>query len=956
MASTDTVWTFTVDGHEVQARPGDTVASALVAAGRLRVGDSIYRRRPRGILTVTVDEPNAFVRVHGVDGRTHESMLPATMVEVRDGLVVSLEDGIGALDPTPDTSLYDTVNVHCDVLVVGAGPAGLSAARAAAATGSRVILAEQDARLGGRLLAHPHEQVDGRPAQEWVDEVAAELDDADEAQVLTRTTVFGSYDSNYLVALERRTDHLDPAQVPEGISRQRVWHITAARVVVATGATERPLVFAGNDLPGVMLSSAAASYLGRWSGLPARRVVVATTNDSAYDTADRFASDGVPVEVLDARPEASPRAERSRNAGLPIRFGTVICEARGSEHLESVLVSGIDDSGELVGEQTELEADLLAVSGGWNPTVHLHSQRKGETRWDDELGAFVAVPGVPRQSVAGAVRGTWSTELCVREGEAAGRWAASAEQTAEDAVSDQERSEAAGPVRELWAVPAPDGGWDTHFVDLHRDETVANLLRAVGAGMRNIEHVKRYTSIGTGAEQGKSSGVITSGLVANVLRRGEQGVGAPTSPGDIGTTTYRAPYTPVSFAALAGRRRGDHLDAIRRTAIHPWHVERGALFEDVGQWKRPWYYPQEGEDMAAAVARECRAVRENVGCMDASTLGKVEIKGADAPEFLNRIYTNAFLKLPIGKARYGIMCTPDGMVFDDGVTLRLAEDRFFMTTTTGGAAKVLEWLEEWSQTEWPELDVTFTSATEHWTTIAVAGPRSRDVIAKVAPELDVSKESFGFMELRHTRLANGLDARICRITFSGELAYEINVSSWYGLATWELVTELGAEFDITPYGTETMHVLRAEKAYPIVGHDTDGTVTPHDLNMDWIVSKKKRDFVGKRSYQRLSHTSGPRKQWVSLHPVDGTTFLPEGTQVVDAGTPLTPQDGPVPMIGWVTSAYQSPALGRPFGLALVLGGLDRIGERVHAVVDGSAVECEIGDTVVYDKEGARRDG
>ena len=953
--------TLTVDGRPVSAHPGDTVASALLADGRLRVGNSIYRRRPRGVLTAGADEPNAFVRVLGTDGGTAESMLPATQVEVRDGLEVTLEDGIGVLDPTPDTALYDAVNVHCDVLVVGAGPAGLAAAREAARAGSRVVLAEREPVLGGTLLSHPAEQVDGQTAAAWVASAEEELQDAPEVTLLTRTTVFGSYDNNFLMAVERRTDHLDPASVPAGVSRQRVWRITAGRVVLATGATERPLVLAGNDLPGVMLASAASTYLARFGVLVGREVVVATTSDTAYATATELAEAGAAVRVVDARPEGGPATATARAAGLEVLLGHAVVQVEGAERVESVVVAALDEGGDPVGGTRTLTADALAVSGGWSPTVHLHSQRKGRTAWDAGLGGFVALPDVPGQLPVGAVRGTYDTALCLREGSEAGRWAVSGDaRHPQDTVGDDARHAACGPVRELWAVAAPDGSWDTHFVDLHRDNTVADVVRSLGAGMRNIEHVKRYTAIGTGADQGRTSNVITSGLVARLLSEdgaeGVQGLGRPTGPGDIGTTAHRAPYTPVAFAALAGRHRGDFLDVTRRTAVHPWHVAHGALFEDVGQWKRPWYYPQDGEDLDAAVARECRAVRENVGFMDASTLGKIEIRGADAAEFVNRLYTNAFLQLPVGKGRYGVMCSPDGMVFDDGVTLRLEDDRFFMTTTTGGAAKVLDWLEEWSQTEWPELDVTCTSVTEQWTTIAVAGPRSRDVVARVAPDLDVSREAFEFMELRHTTLSNGLEARICRITFSGELAFEINVPSWYGLATWELVAEAGADLGITPYGTETMHVLRAEKAYPIVGHDTDGTVTPQDLGMDWVVSKKKKDFVGMRSFQRLSHTTGVRKQWVSLHPVDGSTFLPEGTQVVDAGTPLTPQDGPVPMVGWVTSSYHSQALGRPFALALVKGGHDRLGERVSAVVGGVPVECEIAETVVYDKEGARRDG
>ena len=428
-------------------------------------------------------------------------------------------------------------------------------------------------------------------------------------------------------------------------------------------------------------------------------------------------------------------------------------------------------------------------------------------------------------------------------------------------------------------------------MDFQRDQSVADVLRSTGAGMRSVEHVKRYTSISTANDQGKTSGVNAIGVIAAALRYGRRSV---RGIGEIGTTTYRAPFAPVAFAALAGRQRGELFDPARKTSIHPWHVAQGALFEDVGQWKRPWYYPQAGEDMDAAVLRECAAVRDSVGFMDATTLGKIEIRGKDAGEFLNRVYTNAFKKLAPGSARYGVMCTPDGMIFDDGVTLRLDEDRYFMTTTTGGAAKVLDWLEEWHQTEWPELDVHCTSVTEQWTTIAVVGPKSRAVIAKLAPQLaadgGLDAEAFPFMTFRETTLASGVQARICRISFSGELAYEINVPSWYGLNTWEAVAAAGAEFNITPYGTETMHVLRAEKGYPIVGQDTDGTVTPQDAGMEWVVSKAK-DFIGKRSYNRTDAARADRKHLVSVLPVDGTLRLPEGTQLVEKGITVNPAYG-----------------------------------------------------------------
>ncbi len=986
---------FTVDGTTLTGCAGDTVASALVANGRLRVGDSIYLRRPRGVMTAGVEEPNAFVRVNGAH---NESMLPATTLELTDGLDVTLLDGIGVLDGRPDAAEYDKMHVHTDVAVIGAGPAGLAAARAAAATGARVMLFEQDFALGGSLLADRTATVEGRTGAEWVATVADEFAGAPETTVLTRTSVFGSYDNNYLIAVERRTDGSgEPTR--DGVSRQRVWHVFARQVVLAVGAFERPIVFADNDVPGVMLASAARAFCDRYGALPGRNAVVFTTNDSAYEAAHALAHAGAAVTVVDGRGEMtapSSAQQGARRAGLTVHTSRAVTGVEGADAVRAVTVAPIDADGQLAGDDERLECDLVAVSGGWTPNVHLHSQRQGPLRWDEHLAGFVPSGRVPAQQVVGAGNGTYATDECLSEGTRAGVVAAAAAgfpgaTTGGDASaalpeSDEVRLDrqhrAAGSVRQVWAVPAADGSFDRHFVDLSRDNTAADVLRATGAGMRSVEHVKRYTSISTGIDQGRIGGVNTIGLLTQMLSghdaaaipAGQPGQDAPATTeeaqaaasarrptvGAIGTTTFRAPFTPVAFVALAGRGRGELFDAARTSPAHAWHVEHGAQFEDVGQWKRPWFYPQGNEDIDAAVARECRAAREGVAFMDATTLGKIEIRGADAPEFLNRIYTNPFLKLPVGKGRYGVMCTAAGMVFDDGVTLRLADDRFFMTTTTGGAAKVLDWLEEWSQTEWPELDVTFTSVTEQWSTVAVVGPRSRDVIAKLAPDLDVSREGFGFMEFRETTLASGIDARICRITFSGELAYEINVPRWYGLKVWQDVAAAGEEFDITPYGTETMHVLRAEKAYPIVGQDTDGTITPHDLGMDWVVSKTK-EFIGKRSFSRSSHTNPGRKQLVSLLPVDHSLRLPEGAQLVepDALGNYTGEglpSAPIPMVGFVTSSYHSQALGRSFALALVKDGPTRIGQTLVASFEGRFAEVEVAEPVLYDKEGARRDG
>jgi sarcosine oxidase subunit alpha len=466
--------------------------------------------------------------------------------------------------------------------------------------------------------------------------------------------------------------------------------------------------------------------------------------------------------------------------------------------------------------------------------------------------------------------------------------------------------------------------------------------------MRSVEHVKRYTTAGTAHDQGKTSGVLTSGVVAHLL-----GVDV----GELGTTTFRPPYAPVSFAALAGRDRGVLHDPVRVTALHSWHQARGALFENVGQWKRPWYYPRGDEDIHAAVLRECGAVRDSVGMMDASTLGKIDVQGPDAAVLLDRLYTNLMSSLKVGSIRYGVMCRADGMVFDDGTVIRLASDRFLVTTTTGNAAAVLDWMEDFLQTEWPDLRVHCTSVTEQWATVALVGPRSREVLGSLAPDLAVDNDSFPFMTWRDTEVA-GIAARVCRISFSGELAYEINVSWWDALALWEAVYAAGEPFGITTYGTETMHVLRAEKGYPIIGQDTDGTVTPQDLGMDWVVSKKKPDFVGKRSFARADNSRPDRKHLVGLLPDDGATLLPEGAHLVEAAVleaDRLPQP-PVPMLGFVTSSYRSAALGRPFALALVKGGRDRIGERVYAPLGDTLVPVTITGSVLYDPEGTRRDG
>ncbi|MCW2940916.1 MAG: ferredoxin [Actinomycetia bacterium] len=937
---------FTFDGKDYLGHPGDTLASALLANGVHQVATSIRFGRPRGIMAAGVEDANALVQV---EAPFSEPMLTATTIELYDGLVARGLSGQGRLAAEPDPARYDAIHAHCDVLVVGAGPSGLVAALTAARSGARVVLVDDQPEAGGSLLGSA-EQLDGVPATTWVSATVAELAASPEVRVLQRTTAFGYYDDGFVLALEKRTDHLGAA-APAGVSRQRVWRIRAKQVVIATGAHERPVIFADNDRPGIMLASAARTYLHRYAVLAGREVVVFTTNDSAYAAATDLADAGAEVTVVDARPEISPywAAECARR-GIAVRPATVVIGTSGNGRVTSAhVVTAVDGSS---GPRQGIGCDLLLVSGGWNPAVHLYSQARGTLRYDAKLGAFVPASELLDVRAAGSARGAFTLAACLAEGRLAAQDALTALGIAPGDVplpgTPEQPEEVPGHV--LWSVPdhREDNAPCSSFVDLQRDATVADVLRATGSGMTSVEHVKRYTTIGTAHDQGKTSGVITSGIVADAL-----GVDIAS----LGTTTFRPPYTSVSFAALAGRDRGQIFDPVRVTAIHPWHVKHGALFENVGQWKRPWYYPQRDasgsfEDLETAVLRECRAAREGVALMDASTLGKINVQGADAGEFLDRLYTNIMSTLKPGFIRYGVMCGMDGMILDDGTVTRVSETEFLLTTTTGNAAKILEWMEEFAQTEWPELRVSLTSVTEHWVTVPLVGPRSREVLASLAPDLDVSNEGFGFMTWRDAEVA-GIPARICRISFSGELAYEINVSAWDGLALWETVIEHGTPYGITPYGTEAMHVLRAEKGYPIIGQDTDGTVTPQDLGMSWVVSKKKVDFIGKRSHARAENNRPDRKQLVGLLPVDPTKLLAEGAQLLASADVPEP---PVPMLGHVTSSYRSAALNRTFALALVRAGRDRLGETLYAWQDGELLAVTVADSVLYDKEGARRDG
>lgn len=936
-----TSWAFTFNDREFTGHPGDTLASALLANGVHQVTTSIKLGRPRGFTAAWAEDTGGLVQI---EHPFPEPMLLATTVELFDGLVARGIPGQGRLAEIADTARYDATHVHADVLVAGAGPAGLAAALTAARTGARVVLIDEHSEAGGALLGST-DRIDGRPAMDWVADAVTELATYPDVLHLQRATAFGHYDDGFILALQRRTDHLG-ADAPALVSRQRVWRIRARHVVVAAGAHERPVVFADNDRPGIMLAGGARTFLNRFGVRVGERGVLFTTNDSAYPAAFDLHDGGVAIAaIVDARVGVRQDLRDGCAArGITIHPGSVVTGTHGEKRVTHAIVSRPDSDT----DPAVIPCDVLLVSGGWNPAVHLFSQVRGALRYDDAIGAFVPAETLDSVSVVGAAAGVFDLPGCLRSGRESTASAVAAlgfAVTSEPLGGEHDPVSAEEPGVVMWRIPETTTA-TRQFVDVQRDATVADLVRAVGAGMRSMEHIKRYTTIGTAHDQGKTSGVVASGITSELL-----GV----RMADLGVTTFRPPYTPVAFASLAGRDRGHLFDPERVTAVQDWHVEHGAVFEDVGMWKRPRYYPLPGEDMNTAVLRECAAVRGGVGILDGSTLGKIDVQGPDAGAFLDLLYTNMMSTLKVGMVRYGVMCGVDGMVIDDGTVMRLAADRFMAFTTTGGAARILDWMEEWLQTEWPHLRVRLTSVTEQWHTFPVVGPKSREVVGAVFGDLDVSNDAFPFMAWRDTAL-DGVHVRVARVSFSGELAYEVNVMGWYAKALWERLIAAGERHGITPYGTETMHVLRAEKGYPIIGQDTDGTVTPQDLGMSWAVSKKKPDFVGKRSFARSENNNPLRKQFVGLLPTDADTVLPEGAQIIEYVDDGVLPPPPVPMLGHVTSSYRSAELGRPFALALVKGGRARIGDTLHVPVDGALVGVEVTGSVLVDPEGARRDG
>ena len=978
---------FKFNGSTYYGFKGDTLASALLANNIHLVGRSFKYHRPRGIMTAGSEEPNAIVQLHDNTPRT-EPNVRATEVEIYEGLEASSQNcwpsvnfdigginnflspllpagfyyktfmwpasfwekyeyfirksaGLGKSPTESDPDIYEHKYIHCDVLVIGAGISGIMAAKIAAKNGLKTLLVDEKPNLGGSTIYQNSNyfKINNQTSGSWLEKEINEIKKLENLEIKTRTSVAAYHGYNFLLARENLTDHL-PIEQRKKKTRHKLLKIRAKKVITATGSLERPMIFDNNDRPGILLSSAIKRYIDFFGVACGEKNILFTNNDSAYETAISLIQKGINVEaIIDNREKVDSKLvhEVEKN-NVKIFKGYTITNTFGYKRISRISLMQLSKDGQkVVGSKIDLSCDCLGMSGGWTPAVHLFTQSGGKLKFREEDQVFIPNIYPSDQISVGSCNGDLTLdEILINTPNTLKEFLniKNSEYTNMEILSSINKSK-----RNIWLLPSDKIlGKTKSFVDYQNDATAKDIKLALREGFKSIEHVKRYTTTGMGTDQGKLGNMHALGIISET---------ADAKMGELGTTTFRPPYTPLTFGTIVGRNVGEYFDIFRRTPIHDWHVDNKAEFENVGQWKRAWYYPKDNEDMHDAVQRESKAARESAGILDASTLGKIDIQGTDASEFLNRVYTNAWSKLAIGKCRYGLMLNEDGMVYDDGVTTRLGENHYIMTTTTGGAANVMGKLEDYLQTEWPELDVYLTSVTDHFATVSVCGPNSKKIVSKVIPDLDFSDENFPHMSFKNAKIGK-INCRVMRISFTGEHSYEINIQANYGKSVWEKCMEAGKDFNITPYGTETMHLLRAEKGFIIVGQDTDATMTPIDLQMDWIVSKKKYDFIGKRSLYRSDTIREDRKQLVGLLTDNPNEVLEEGAQIVS-----DINKSPVEMLGHVTSSYYSPNLKKSIALGVVKGGKNMMGQKLIIPMEKKNINVTVSDPVFLDKENKR---
>jgi len=975
---------FKFNGKKYFGYKGDTLASALLANGVHLVGRSFKYHRPRGFIGSGVEESNAQVQLYS--GAKTEPNAVATTVELVDGLVARSQNcwpsvsfdfgainnllnkifpagfyyktfmwpknfwhkiyepiirkaaGLGVAPLERDPDRYEHKFEHCDILVAGSGPSGLASALAAAKNGAKVILAEDKPRFGGSLLTD-EVTIGNQKGKEWADDIIKQLKKMPNVIVKNRSQVFGYYDHNMIAMLERTQDHIEKPNKFK--PRQRLWYIRAKEVILSTGSIERPLVFGNNDRPGIMLASAAKEYMKVYGVIIGKKPIIFTNNDSGYDTAIDFKKNGIDPLVLDIRPESESLViQEAKSLNISIKFSHGVVNALGYKKVNSALVGKLNKERTGYVSLENIACDCICVSGNWTPTVHLSSQSGNKLKFDENINAFVPNQSKQNESTIGSANGSYTLKKSLEEGFNKG-FDLSKKITGKDLKTSSPLSNERiyNEQDKFWCMPLPKNKKYKRCVDFQNDVYVSDIELAVREGFRSIEHVKRYTTLGMATDQGRTSNLNGLQLVSNIEKK--------IIP-EVGHTTFRPPYTPITIGAIVGREVGKHYRPTRKSPMHEWHTNNNAVFVDAGLWLRPRYYKKDKETLAEAAKREAINVRNNVGICDVTSLGKIDIKGPDSAEFLNRVYTNAWKKLPIGKARYGVMLREDGIVFDDGTTTRISENHYHMTTTTAQAVNVLSHLEYYLQVVWPELNVNVLSVTEQWAGAALAGPNSRNLLDKLFPETDVSNEGFPFMGFKEANLF-GVPARIFRISFSGELAYEINVESGYGVFMWEKIIELGKEMSIEPYGTEALSTLRIEMGH-VAGSEIDGRVIASDLLLDRMLSKKK-DFIGKRSLNREAFLNPEREKIVGVIPLDKKTMIPEGSYLVSDSNANLPN----PKLGYISASCWSVEYNNPFSLAILKDGKKKIGEKLYALspLKNKNIPVEIVSSHYVDSKGER---